>query len=257
MPPAKLPFFKSGKVAILEQRLQELLSINGGVITEDTRHELQRNAIALGLSENAGDELLREHFRQELAPIKERMQSLSTMTDHDWYDIQQLEKKYNQDWDDLQELKKRYNGDMVLAMREQESLTILETDALQFRSINIIESTGRLPPAIKTDLMLNSKEVAYKATHSAWAETRMQSHGYVGGSISLPSGIKHVRFRFGGYVPIRSEELTELSRGVLYVTSERLLFMGDSKNTVAFLAFSVNFSHAVFGGTGKRRRVVE
>ena len=27
--------------------------------------------------------------------------------------------------------------------------------------------------------------------------------------------------------------------------------------TVAFLAFSVNFSHAVFGGTGKRRRVVE
>jgi predicted protein tyrosine phosphatase len=26
---------------------------------------------------------------------------------------------------------------------------------------------------------------------------------------------------------------------------------------VAFLAFSVNFSHAVFGGTGKRRRVVE
>jgi hypothetical protein len=153
-PPAKLPFFKSGKIAMLEERLQELFSIHGGVVADDTRQELQRDAIVLGLPENAANELLREHFMHELAPIKERMQSLSTMTDQDYDDIEQLEKKYNQESYDFQELRKQYNGDLVLALREKDSLAMLKTDALTFLLVNKIESTGYLPPPIKSDLML-------------------------------------------------------------------------------------------------------
>jgi hypothetical protein len=234
-PPAKLPFFKSGKIAMLEERLQELFSIHGGVVADDTRQELQRDAIVLGLPENAANELLREHFMHELAPIKERMQSLSTMTDHDYDDIEQLEQKYNQESYDFQELRKQYNGDLVLALREKDSLAILKTDALTFLPVNKIESTGYLPPPIKSDLMLNNEEVAYRATPSVWSQSRVHSYGYAGPSISLPTGIKHVRFRFGGYSPIKSEEITPLSSGTLYVTSARLLFNGDSKNTTVTL----------------------
>jgi hypothetical protein len=39
-----------------------------------------------------------------------------------------------------------------------------------------------------------------------------------------------VRFRFGSYTPIQTEQLTCLSAGTLLVTSARLLFQGDSRN---------------------------
>jgi hypothetical protein len=52
-----------------------------------------------------------------------------------------------------------------------------------------------------------------------------------GTSVSFPTGIRGVRFRFGGYTPIKSEEITPLSAGVLYVTLERLLFNGETRNT--------------------------
>lgn len=230
-PPSRLPFFKSARKQILEQRLQELLLINRGVMADDARQELRRNATVLGLSENAADELLREHFFEELARIKERMQDLSSMTDHDYSDIEQLKKKYNYDWSDLGELRRKYGGNLELAMQELSSVTMLETDALTFELAHRTESTGYLQPPIKTELLLNKNELVYNATDSVWAQTRVHTLGYAGPSISLPTGIKHVRFRFGGYAPIRSEELTELSRGALYVSSERLLFKGDSRNT--------------------------
>jgi hypothetical protein len=44
-----------------------------------------------------------------------------------------------------------------------------------------------------------------------------------------------VRFCFGGYTPIKSEEMTPLSGGLLYVTSKRLLFNGESRNTTITL----------------------
>ena len=40
-----------------------------------------------------------------------------------------------------------------------------------------------------------------------------------------------VRFRFGQYSPVRSEEITPLASGTLWVTSKRLIFHGDSRNT--------------------------
>jgi hypothetical protein len=116
-------------------------------------------------------------------------------------------------------------------MQEDESLSTLESDATLFNLTNTFEATGGLPAPLKAALMLNAGEVAYWKTSSVWSETRVHSHGYVGASVSLPTGIRHVRLRFGGYIPIKSEELTELSRGELYVTSERLLFNGDKRNT--------------------------
>jgi hypothetical protein len=229
--PAKLPFFKSARKKLLEQKLQDLLLTHSNAIADEAKHELRQTAVALGFPQHAASELLREQLIQELAPVKERMQSLSSMTEHDLEDITNLKKKYNYDWDDFEENAERFNGNWAMAMKEDESLKALELDALTFNTTKTLETNGRLPPPLKVELMLNTGEVAYWNTSSAWLETRVHSHGYVGASISLPSGIRHVRLRFGGYTPIRSEELTELSRGELYVTSGRLLFKGDSRNT--------------------------
>ena len=40
-----------------------------------------------------------------------------------------------------------------------------------------------------------------------------------------------MRFRFGGYTPVRAEQMTPLAAGTLFVTSNRLLFSDDSRNT--------------------------
>ena len=45
------------------------------------------------------------------------------------------------------------------------------------------------------------------------------------------AGIKGVRFRFGNYQPITCQEITELDKGLLVVTSKRLLFKGNTRNT--------------------------
>jgi hypothetical protein len=79
--------------------------------------------------------------------------------------------------------------------------------------------------------MLNGNEVAYFSIPTTWHQTRVTTKGYSGTSISLPTGIKGVRFRFGGYTPTKSEELKPLASGTLFVTSQRLLFNGDSRNT--------------------------
>ncbi len=81
------------------------------------------------------------------------------------------------------------------------------------------------------DVMLDANEEAYFCVSSIWHQTRVHRHGYSGTSFSVPTGIKVVRFRFGQYSPIRSEELTPLANGTLYCTTKRLLFHGDSRNT--------------------------
>ena len=50
-----------------------------------------------------------------------------------------------------------------------------------------------------------------------------------------PQELGGVRFRFGGYTPIRTEQMTPLAAGTLFVTSKRLLFNGDSRNTTISL----------------------
>jgi hypothetical protein len=77
---------------------------------------------------------------------------------------------------------------------------------------------------------------------TTWHHTRVKTHGYAGSSVSIPTGIRGVRFRFGGYTPVRSEEMTPLASGELYVTSKRLLFNGDRRNTSMTLGKIVDCS---------------
>jgi len=79
--------------------------------------------------------------------------------------------------------------------------------------------------------MLDKTEIAVFEINTAWNQTRAQRRGYAGASVSIPSGIKGVRFRFGNYQPITSQEITELDRGILVVTNKRLYFKGQSRNT--------------------------
>jgi|SRR5579884_716942 len=128
------------------------------------------------------------------------------MTDEDLLAISKLEAKYN--------IKARLEGNASL-----------------FRAIFLLESKGSLPDPIQTGLMLDRDETAYFSIYTTWHQTRVHTKGYSGTSVSVPTGIPGVRFRFGGYSPMRSEDITPLSSGTLYVTSERLLFNGDSRNT--------------------------
>jgi hypothetical protein len=215
MPPTKLPFFKSGKIAILEQRLQELLEANGQVVTQDANDELNKDAIALGLDESAGTGLLYEHFLKEFEVVKKGIMSSLLMTDNDVASVEQLKTKYN----------------VHIA---------LPADYNIFRAIYLLETTGKLPNPIQTTLMLDGKEVAHYAIPTIWHQTRVHSHGYSGTSVSIPSGIKGVSFRFGSYTPNRTEDITPLSSGTLYVTSARLLFNGELRNTTVALKKIVN-----------------
>ena len=79
--------------------------------------------------------------------------------------------------------------------------------------------------------MLDAGETAVFELQTSWNQTRVQRKGYAGASVSIPSGIKGVRFRFGNYQPITSQEITELDRGLLVVTNKRLFFKGNTRNT--------------------------
>ncbi|HWX22409.1 MAG TPA: hypothetical protein VN578_21115 [Candidatus Binatia bacterium] len=204
--PAKLPFFKSHRRPFLESRLQEMMAFGGGSISKIAEDELNKNAIVLGFDSREGSKLIGEHFMREFEPIKKRMEDTLLMTDDDLAAIDQLKKKYN-------------------------ATLTLEGNAQIFREIYVIESTGKLPPPIVTSLMLGEKETAYYAVITTWHQTRVHTHGYSGSSVSIPTGIKGVSFGFGQYTPIKTEDLTPLSVGTLYVTSARLLFEGETRNT--------------------------
>ncbi len=206
--PEKLPYFKSGRRKILEARLSELIA--DGELDKNDERDLTYLAAQLGLDSSELSKLQKEKFLKEFEPLKRRVESTLMLTDEDFDAIQRLQKKY-----DIQ-------------------LTLGGFNEI-YRSIYLIEAKGQLPPPIQTDLMLGSKESAYHSIHTTWHQTRVKNRGYSGTSVSIPSGIKGVRFRFGGYTPIRSEEMTPLANGVLYITSTRLLFSGDAKNTTVAL----------------------
>lgn len=143
------------------------------------------------------------------------MESSFVMTDEDVAEIEQLRKRFN--------VRLTWKGTADL-----------------FRTIYLIESKNQLPTPVSVDLMLGPNEVCYYSTATTWHQSRVHSRGYSGASISVPSGIRGVRFRFGGYTPNRVEEMTPLSRGVLYVTSKRLLFDGDARNITINIQKIVN-----------------
>jgi hypothetical protein len=208
--PTKLPFLKSGRRKILEQGFQQLLVANHGTVSDAVENEPGRAAIALGLEKEEAGAIVTDHFTREFERIKRRMESSFLMTDEDVAETESLKQKYNV----------RLN---------------LHGNASLFRAIYLLEVKHELPPPIATDLMLDTDELCYYMTSTTWHQSRVQNRGYSGTSMSLPTGIRGVRFRFGGYTPVRSEQMTPLSTGTLYVTSKRLLFNGDSRNTTVAL----------------------
>lgn len=202
--PEKLPFFKSGRKKILEQRVVELAA--SGDISEGEKEELKELAHGLHLEDADLEKVKESKFLEEFAPLKKQIESSWRVSDEDLDAIKQLQKKYDIDL--------TVGGDMQV-----------------MRSIFLLEERGQLPEPIAVDAMLDGAELAYYLTPTVWHQMRVINQGYSGISMSVPTGIKGVRFRVGKYTPIKSEDLTPLSQGTLIVTSKRFLFKGQARST--------------------------
>jgi hypothetical protein len=207
--PAKLPFFKSGRRKILEERFQQMIA-GVRVIDDDAEKELEQTSVTLGLKPQDATSLINEGFTREFENIKRRMESSFLMTDEDIAETESLKRKYNV----------RLN---------------LQGNASLFRAIYLLEVKRELPVPVAVDLMLDANELCHYDIATTWHQSRVQTRGYSGTSVSVPTGVRGVRFRFGGYTPVRTEQMTPLSSGTLYVTSKRLLFNGESRNTTIAL----------------------
>jgi hypothetical protein len=203
--PEKLPFLKSGRRRILEERLQELVA--DGELSDHDEQTLRKTAILLGLEESDLNELGKNAFLKEMSVIQRRIEQSWQLTDQDLEEIETLKIKYG-----------------VKKFR-------MEGTANIFRQIFLVEEKGEMPSPIASDLMLDEDEAAYYCVGSTWHQHRVHNRGYAGSSFSVPTGIRGLSFRFGHYSPMRSEEITPLATGTLWVTSHRLFFQGDTRNT--------------------------
>lgn len=89
-------------------------------------------------------------------------------------------------------------------------------------------------PIVEADLALQNGEICHWMGPCTWMETRSRAKrvGYRGTSISIPI-VKGVRYRAGSFAPAveRTQELVPIDSGTLYITSKRLFFDGQGKNT--------------------------
>jgi hypothetical protein len=189
----------------LEERYEEVVTQNG-TFDDAAADELSKQAIIVGFDPSVIRDIRQRHFLAQVQPIKDRIIDALMLTDEDEAEIEAVGQKHK------------------IKVEFDENLTLC-------RNIFLIERDNSLPPPMQSDLMLEADEWVYAAIPSIWQEPRIVTQGYAGTSISLPTGIKGVRFRFGGYTPIKTEQVVALSSGTLYVTSERLLFKGESRNT--------------------------
>jgi hypothetical protein len=210
--PAKLPFFKSGRKQLLASRLAEL--VEKGKFTEADLQELTSMAVDLKLNQSDVEELQQQQMHKEFEPIRQRILSALMLTDEDDQSIRQLERKYG----------------IKLS---------LEACTETLRASYIMATNGRLPPPIQTGLMLNDSEEVYHRVSTTWHQTRVNNYSFAGPSISIPI-IKGVRYRVASYDFARREAMTPLSSGMLYITSKRLLFAGESRDTSINLSRIVN-----------------
>lgn len=186
-----------------------------GGIDDKAETALAQFATGIGLDADDLEKIRQDKFLHELEPIKQQIGATLMATDDDMDAIRRLEKKHG--------VEVTIDGCFDLA-----------------RWVYLIETKGQLPPPVTTDLMLEANESCYYSIATIWHQSRVARRGYSGTSVSIPSGIKGVRFRFGGYTPISSEAITPLANGRLYVTSKRLLFSGDTRNTTVNLDKIVN-----------------
>jgi hypothetical protein len=204
----KLPFFKAHRRKLLEEKFDEML--RAGPVDENAERNLVAFALSINLEASDVTQLRQQRFAAEYEPLMRGVDASMWLTDEDIEAVHRLEEKYG-----------------VRAEADRESAIC--------RNIYLLESKGQLPPPMATDLMLDANELAYYSIATTWLQSRVRNRGYSGTSVSIPSGISGLRFRFGGYTPIKSEEMTALSAGLLFVTSKRLLFNGEKRNTTITL----------------------
>jgi len=106
------------------------------------------------------------------------------------------------DLDEIETLKKKYNVNLTLA-----------GTAPLCRAIYLLESKHELPPPVPVDIFLEASETCYYEIPTTWHQSRVQRRGY----------------------SVRTEQITALSAGMLFVTSKRLLFKGDVRSTTISL----------------------
>jgi hypothetical protein len=203
--PETIPFFKSGKLEILKNHLDKLIS--DGELSKSDEIALTRAALMLGLKENDLVELTKSEFLKHFDPILERASKTAHITDEDVEEINKLKIKYSAD----------------LAFDESFGV---------FRWIYLMEVKGQTPlPLINNEIHLEEGEILYLAMNSTWAQPRTKTTSYSGVSVSVPTGIRGVRLKFGKMQPNRVEEITELDSGRLYITNKSIYFQGANRNT--------------------------
>jgi hypothetical protein len=201
-----IPFFKFSRRKRLKQELERLTA--DGEYSEADHKTLIYKACNLGLHEDEIDNLRMAAFRKEVEAVQAQIYQTAQMSDEDVEHLRQISQKYN--------------------------ITIAEEPLFKVcRDIYIMEEKNEFPlvPLRCPDVMVDGGEYIYFGIETEWSQLRSRSKGYSGISMSIPTGIKGVRFRLGQLTPIRSEELAALARGTLYVTSKRLIFNGDRRNT--------------------------
>ena len=203
--PDAIPFFKSGKLEILKKELNKPTS--DGELSKSEEMALTRAALMLGLKEKDFVKLTKSEFLIHFNPILERASKTAHITDEDVEEINKLQIKYGAD------------------LEFDESFSV-------FRWIYLMEVKGQTPPPIVNDeIHLEDGESIYMAMNSTWAQPRSKATSYSGVSISVPTGIRGVRLRFGKMQANRVEEITELDSGRLYISNKSIYFQGANRNT--------------------------
>lgn len=202
--PAKIPFFKFNRRHILAKRLDELTE--DGVLDAADSAELEKMASHLKLSVADLSEIRKKRALDEFDQIRKRIEKSMWLTDADDEAFAKIGRKYD------------------LNIRRDGFADI-------YRSIYLLEAKHQLPDPVKVKIPLKSGESCYFKLDTVWHQPRVQTKGYSGASVSIPSGIKGVRFRVGSATPIRAEEITPLSEGTVYVTNSKIIFVGTSRST--------------------------
>ena len=103
---------------------------------------------------------------------------------------------------------------------------------------------GQLP-TITVPINLQKNEVCHAEVGAIWYEHRTRTvRVNYGGPVASIRICKGLRYRVGsvGVHRITREELTEIDRGTLYLTSKRVIFDGQKKNTTIRLSSLLSFT---------------
>ena len=203
----KPPLLKASRLELLEEKLAQLTE--DGELSLSDKSALLQVANQLKLTPHVLEDLQSLRGQAEARVVLDRVASTLHVTDDDLADLEAIRKKYG--LDDVQ-----FDEGFRLA-----------------RQIYLIEERGELPPPYANDarIMLEPGELLYFHLGSALYQMRSYTTHYSGISASVPAGLRGLRFRAGQLTPSRTEELTQLSEGVLYVSNKRLIFSGNTRNT--------------------------